>query len=257
MWPKNSPAATRWRASVFSASAASAPSAAGRHQRVGPAVDQREHVAGVLGLDVAVAAQPHDLPPGRPHERAEPAHEVAIVHERVQGGVDARLERVMGADGDGGGRVVAVEDGQRAARRRHSRRLGQRGARLGDVREDGVEDDRVEGAVVERERGPAADDVGEVADAGGDLPRALARTPARDRVPPPPPRRGARRACAPPPRSRSPPRARARRRGAADRPGSPRASPAGPLRRRAAPGPRRGAPGRPRRRSRCWRRRRA
>jgi hypothetical protein len=70
-------------------------------------------------------------------------------------------------------RVVAVEHGQRPACGGHPRRLGQRRAGVGDVRQHGVEDDGIERAVVEGQRRPAALHVGQVAHARGDPPRAL------------------------------------------------------------------------------------
>ena len=144
MWPKNSPRRHAPARLGLERLGRGLAQRAGGDQRVGAAVDEREDVARVLVLDVAVAAQPHDLPARAAHERAEAAHEVAIVHERRHRGIGARLQRVVVAQGDGGRRVVAVEDGQRAAGGGHPRRLGQRRRGVGDVREHGVEDDRVE-----------------------------------------------------------------------------------------------------------------
>jgi hypothetical protein len=84
------------------------------------------------------------------------------VDERVDAGLDTGLERVEITTRTCHRCVVAVEDREDTAFSEDPRRLGESELGVGDVAERRVEDDDVEGSVLERELPRVAPDEGEV-----------------------------------------------------------------------------------------------
>ena len=118
MWPKNSPASERRRASALRASAVSAPIRPVSRSDVGASVDERQHVA-----ERREPPRSRGSAASRRRTRLlrrvdEAADDPAVVDQERHGRIDTRLERVVVAVRAGGRRVVAVEDRQPAAGRR-------------------------------------------------------------------------------------------------------------------------------------------
>ena len=85
--------------------------------------------------------------PGLPGEAGEAAHDVGVVDEVALGQGHRGLQRVAVEEGHRVGRVVAVEDGEPAAGSEHSKGFGEGAFGIGQMGEDGVRDDGVEGGV--------------------------------------------------------------------------------------------------------------
>ena len=110
MWPKNVPASERRRASALSAAASSGP--------IRPAVVRRSAPRSIsarkYGLAVGASTYPWlrwcstSKPDGRCQGR-QAAGQPAVVHQELDGRVDAGLQGVAVVEGAGRRRVVAVE----------------------------------------------------------------------------------------------------------------------------------------------------
>jgi hypothetical protein len=152
MCPKNWPAAPRRRASALRAAASSPPIHPPVTRGGGAPVDDRRDVAGLAGLDVSEAPYPSQREPRGLEQPGQPPDQPGIMHAGGDPGVHACLQRVGRADGHAGGGVVAVEDGQPAARAQHPSGLPQGPLGLGHMAPSGVEDHHVEGPVRKLER---------------------------------------------------------------------------------------------------------
>jgi hypothetical protein len=133
MCPKNVPACSRPRASALSATTISSWNLPEAAQDIGAAIDDGHHVS-ARSFREAVTAKRYDLEAAGARQRGQAPDQPAVVDGVGHHGIDAGLQRVMVAQRDRGGRIVAIEDPEPSARAQDLQGLGKGAFRLGHVR---------------------------------------------------------------------------------------------------------------------------
>ena len=120
---------------------------AGPGRGAAAARQEGQQIVGARRLHVAVRLDRLHAEPSFGDEGGEPPHDVGRMYQVTQHRADRRLQRVALEQGNGDGRVVAIENNELPARLEHPSGLRQSSLRVGQMGIDRMRENKVKGTV--------------------------------------------------------------------------------------------------------------